>query len=169
MLRATSCEQHPGDGLKPSLEIAPPSATSIPLRLPPGVEAVWFKGRAEGVPPQAPGSRVVTRVLQTGNHGWKSVMSITLRRPLAALCHPGICRKSHRSPPAHSLPWVHPTLALQLEDLRVETFDVTLPPRTSSSPLNAKTRTKIRFRKRATALLVLRQRTQRAFFMLKEE
>ena len=30
-----AASQHPGDGLKPSLEIAPPGATSIPLRLPP--------------------------------------------------------------------------------------------------------------------------------------
>ena len=96
-------------------------------------------GAQKGVPPQAPGSRAATRVLQPRNHGWERVMSTTLGRPLAALCHPSICRKSHRSPPAHSLPFVHPTLALQLEDLRVETFDVTLPPRASSGPLNAET------------------------------
>ena len=47
------------------------------------------------------------------------------------------------------------------KDLRAQTFYVTLPPRTSSGPLNAKTREKIKVRQRATALLVLRQRVRR--------
>ena len=37
-----------------------------------------------------------TGVLQTGNPGWKSVMSRNSRCPLAAQCH--LCEKSHRSP-----------------------------------------------------------------------
>ena len=98
------------------------------------------KTRRRGCPPKPSGHVTVAGVLQTGNPGWKSVMSRNCRCPLAAQRHPGLCEKSHRSPLAHSLPWVHPTLARQLEDLRAETFYVTLPPRTSSGPLNAKTR-----------------------------
>ena len=38
----------------------------------------------------------------TGNPAWKSVMSRNSRCPLAALCHPGLCEKSRRSPLAIS-------------------------------------------------------------------
>ena len=134
MLPQPAAKQHPGDGLKPSLEIAPPGATPIHSGCPLGERPYDSEDAQKGVSPQALPTRAVTRVLQTGNPGWKSVMSSNLRCPLATLCHPGLCEKSHRSPLAHSLPWVHPTLARQLEDLRVETFDVTLPPRTSSGP-----------------------------------
>ena len=87
---------------------------------------------------EAPRSRIVQE--KTEVFIFPCCMSSNLRCPLATLRHPGLCEKSHRSPLAHSLPWVHPTLARQIEDLRVETFYVTLPPRTSSGPLNAKTR-----------------------------
>ena len=55
------------------------------------------------------------------------------------------------------------TQALLFEDLRVETFYVTLPPRTSPGPVNAKTRRKQWGRQRATALLALRERAVRMF------
>ena len=48
------------------------------------------------------GHVTVAGVLQTGNPGWKSVMSSNFGCPLAAHCHPGLCEKSRRSPLAIS-------------------------------------------------------------------
>ena len=49
-LAQPAASQHPGDGLKPSLEIAPPGATSIPLRLP---YTCGSEDALKGVSPQA--------------------------------------------------------------------------------------------------------------------
>ena len=101
-LAQPAASQHPGDGLKPSLEIAPPGATPIHSGCPLGERPYGSEDAQKGVSPQAPSSRAVTGVLQTGNPGWKSVMSINSRCPLMAQCHLGLCEKSHRSPLAIS-------------------------------------------------------------------
>ena len=163
MLPQPAAKQHPSDGLKPSLEIAPPGATPIHSGCPLGEGPYGSEDAQKGVSPQAlpPPPRAVAGVLQTGNPGWKSVMSRNLRCPLAAQCHPGLCEKSHRSHLAISHRHGHP--GVRLEDLRAQTFYVTLPPRTSLGPLNAKTQKSSWFRQRATALPDLRTRARRSF------
>ena len=54
-----AASQHPGDGLKPSLEITPPGATPIHSGCPLGERPYGSEDAQKGVSPQSPGSRAV--------------------------------------------------------------------------------------------------------------
>ena len=118
-----AASQHPGDGLKPSLEIAPPGATPIHSGCPLGERPYGSEDAQKGVSPQAPGSRAVTRVLQTSNPGWKSVMSRNLRCPSGGTLPPGSLREVPQVASRYlSPPRVHPTLAFDLRTYGLRRF-----------------------------------------------
>ena len=120
---AASCAQHPGDGLKPSLEIAPPGATPIHSGCPLGERPYGLEDAQKGVPPQALLTRAVTRVLQTGNPGWKSAMSRHLRCPSGGTLPPGSLREVPQVASRYlSPPRVHPTLAFDLRTYGLSRF-----------------------------------------------
>ena len=106
--------------LAPSLEIAPPGATSIPLRLP---YTCGSEDALKGVSPKPNPRKAVTGVLQTGKPGWKSVMSRNLRCPSGGTLPPGSLREVPQVASRYlSPPRVHPTLAFDLRTYGLTRF-----------------------------------------------
>ena len=111
--------------LAPSLEIAPPGATPSHSGCPLGERPYGSEDAQKGVSPQAlpPPPRAVAGVLQTGNPGWKSVMSKNLRCPSGGTLPPGSLREVPQVASRYlSPPRVHPTLAFDLRTYGLTRF-----------------------------------------------
>ena len=142
MLPQPAASQHQGDGLKPSLEIAPPGATPIHSGCPLGEKPYGSEYARKGVPPQALSSSeriALASSKQATLDGKASRLGIQ-----DALWRHNATRVFARSPTGRLSLSLTATGSsnpvVRLEDLRAQTFYVTLPPRISPSPLNAKTR-----------------------------
>ena len=82
MLPQPAARQHPGDGLKPSLEIAPPGATPNHSGCPLGERPYGLEDAQGGCHPAPLSRRTQCASTKQATIGWKSVMSTILaRRP----------------------------------------------------------------------------------------
>ena len=141
MLPQPAASQHPGDGLKPSLEIAPPGATPSHSGCPLGERPYGSEDAQKGVSPQALRACDCRR-RPPNRQPWMEKRHVKqFRVPSGGTLPPGSLREVPQVASRYlSPPRVHPTLAFDLRTygLRRFTSPCLRGPPGSSKRKNAK-------------------------------